>query len=236
MNRLLAIVVTSILLIPAPGNASLKDQAAAKEGLRKLQEFIGGWKGSGSKKLKPGPRDPFWSETVQWNWRFKGDDVWLEVEFKGGKLFKSAEVRYSPDKKQYRLTATPAEGKGKLDFVGELKDEKLTFERIDPKTRETRRIRMNTAAEGLRFLYLVDRRADGGTIWVLDAVVESTKLGESLARKEKKGPECVVSGGLGTMTVSYMGETFYVCCSGCKDAFNDNPKKYVEEFKAKKKP
>ena len=35
--------------------------------------------------------------------------------------------------------------------------------------------------------------------------------------------------------VQYMGETFYVCCSGCADAFKENPKKYVDEFKAKKK-
>ncbi|MBU6293541.1 MAG: YHS domain-containing protein, partial [Planctomycetes bacterium] len=38
----------------------------------------------------------------------------------------------------------------------------------------------------------------------------------------------------GTSTVSYKGETFYVCCSGCRDAFNENPEKYVKEFKAKK--
>ena len=36
------------------------------------------------------------------------------------------------------------------------------------------------------------------------------------------------------MAVSYQGETFYVCCTGCRDAFNENPKKYVEEFKARK--
>jgi hypothetical protein len=59
-------------------------------------------------------------------------------------------------------------------------------------------------------------------------------VGESLGKKETKN-ECVVSGGLGTMTVSYMGETYYVCCSGCADEFRANPKKYVDEFKAKKK-
>ena len=52
---------------------------------------------------------------------------------------------------------------------------------------------------------------------------------------KRKAPECVVSGGRGTTPVQYMGETFYVCCSGCADAFKENPKKYVEEFKAKKK-
>ena len=34
--------------------------------------------------------------------------------------------------------------------------------------------------------------------------------------------------------LTYKGETFYVCCSGCRDAFNENPEKYVKEFKAKK--
>lgn len=210
------------------------DQTRVKEALRELQDFIGGWKGSGSKKLNPGPRDTFWSETVRWSWRFKGDDCWLQVEFDGGKLFKSAEIRYRLDRKTYQLTATPVEGKEKLIFEGALKDEKLTFERADDKAKEIHRIRMNTAAEGVRFIYIVDRKNEGGTIWRTEAMVQSTKEGQSLARKGKKGPECVVSGGLGTTPVSYMGETFYVCCSGCAEAFKENPKKYVDEFKARK--
>src|SRR5439155_27072915 len=64
--------------------------------------------------------------------------------------------------------------------------------------------------------------------------VASTKIGESLGATEKK-QECVVSGGVGTMAVSYKGETFYVCCSGCRDEFNANPEKYIKEFKAKKR-
>ena len=64
--------------------------------------------------------------------------------------------------------------------------------------------------------------------------VEATRDGVSLGGKESKNI-CVVSGGKGTMQVSYKGETFYVCCSGCADAFKENPEKYVKEFKAKKK-
>jgi ribosomal protein L24E len=64
-------------------------------------------------------------------------------------------------------------------------------------------------------------------------MVAATREGASLGAKEKK-TECVVSGGAGTMPVSFKGETFYVCCSGCRDAFNENPEKYVKEFKAKK--
>ena len=45
-----------------------------------------------------------------------------------------------------------------------------------------------------------------------------------------KGPECIVSGGLGTMAVSHKGKTYYVCCSGCRDAFNEEPEKYIKEY------
>jgi YHS domain-containing protein len=37
------------------------------------------------------------------------------------------------------------------------------------------------------------------------------------------------------MTVSYMGTTYYVCCTGCRDAFNDNPAKVVADYMKKKK-
>ncbi len=132
------------------------------------------------------------------------------------------------------MTGTPVEGKEKLVFEGALSDDKLVFERTDPKTKDVQRLRMNLAAEGIRLMYNVERRTETGTFWKLEYMVATTKEGEALAGKKAKGPECVVSGGLGTMTVSYNGETFYVCCTGCRDAFNENPKKYVDEFKKAK--
>jgi YHS domain-containing protein len=35
--------------------------------------------------------------------------------------------------------------------------------------------------------------------------------------------------------VSFQGVTYYVCCSGCLDAFNENPAKIVAAYLAKKK-
>jgi hypothetical protein len=236
MKRLLALgLITGLLgLATTIGAAPSADLKTKKDKLRELQEFIGQWNLNGSTKLRPGVRDKLWPETVDWGWKFKGEDCWLTVTFTGGKFLASGEVRYLIKEKVYELTGTPPNTKEKLVFKGTLKDDKITFERVDPKTKETQRVRMNTAAEGVRFVYLVDRKNEGATIWRVDYMVAGNKKGEGLARKEKK-PECVVSGGLGTMPVSYMGETFYVCCSGCRDAFNENPKKYVEEFKKSRK-
>ncbi len=209
------------------------NSSEAKEALKELQEFIGGWKGNGGPdKPRPGPRDPVWSETVSWSWRFKGDDAWMSMNIKDGKIYKSGELRYLPKKKAYELTLINKEDK-KLVFVGKIERETLKLERIDPDSKATEQITMNTAAEGDRFIYHVAHKDGGRTIWKKDYMVACTREGVSLGKVDKKN-ECIVSGGLGTMPVSFKGETYYVCCSGCRDAFMENPEKYVKEFKDKK--
>jgi hypothetical protein len=207
--------------------------AKNKAALQELQSFVGSWKGSGSTKLTPGPKDKFWEEKISWGWKFKGDDCWMTVSFNGGKFMDKAELRYLADKKKFQLTGTTPDGK-KLTFDGKMDDDKLVLERTDPDTKDIQRVRINTAAEGIRLIYIVERKTKGSSLWRSEFASQQTKEGESLAKTEK-GPECVVSGGRGTSTVSYNGETFYICCSGCADAFKENPKKYVDEFKAKKK-
>ncbi|MBV9126060.1 MAG: YHS domain-containing protein [Planctomycetes bacterium] len=54
-----------------------------------------------------------------------------------------------------------------------------------------------------------------------------------MAAREKK-IECIVTGGLGTIPVSYKGITYYVCCTGCKQAFEDNPEKILKEAAKRK--
>jgi hypothetical protein len=235
MKRLVALVLLLGLIglvVPVLA-AESDDKTAAKDALKELQEFIGGWKGNGGPdKPRPGPRDPVWSETVSWTWRFKGDDAWMSMTVKDGKVFKSAELRYLPDKKVYQLTATDLQDK-KLVFEGKLKSEVLTLERVDPDTKATQRIMMNTTNEGDRFIYYVAHKDEGRTIWKKDYKIGCTREGVSLGKVDKKN-ECIVSGGLGTMPISYKGETYYVCCSGCADAFKEDPEKYINEYKAKK--
>lgn len=224
----------AMVILPLPLGARSPDKADKEEqmeALRELNDFIGEWKGGGEpEKAKPAASE-LWSETLSWAWRFKGDDVWLTLQIKNGKYYKSGDLRYDADKKVYTLELEDLKGK-KAGFKGELKDGILTFQKEDPKSKETQRITMNTAADGVRFLYYVSHKPANRTIFVKDFKVAGTKDGESLAAAKKKNV-CVVSGGLGTIPVSFGGETFYVCCSGCKDAFNENPEKFVKEFKAK---
>jgi hypothetical protein len=234
MNRALAfgVLLTGItLIVPLPAQDAKPGQAA-RDGLKPLNDFIGQWNGTGSPaKAKPGASD-LWTETITWVWRFKGDDAWMEMAVKDGKYFQGGELRYLPDRSRFQMTAVEKGGR-KLVLEGDYKDGYLRLEGPDPEKKESLRVTMNTAAEGIRFIFLVERKPEGRTLFTRDFLVASTREGQSLATGGRK-VECVVSGGLGTMPVSYKGETFYVCCTGCRDAFNETPKKYIDEFRAKK--
>lgn len=234
MNRsLLAVGLLALLSLAVPGSAANdKEKPTAKEALQEFNDFIGSWKGNGGpEKPRPAPKE-MWSEAVTWAWRFKGDDAWLTMTVKNGRYFQSGDLRYLPAQKRYQLTAATKDGR-KLVFEGEWKNEMLTLDRQDAAKKETQRLKMNLAAEGVRFIYTYEHKAEGRTLFVRDYRVACTKEGESLGAAEKK-IKCVVSGGLGKIPVSYKGTTYYVCCSGCRDAFLENPVKYIKEFESKK--
>ena len=63
------------------------------------------------------------------------------------------------------------------------------------------------------------------------AEVGYTREGTRLAVEGGDGPECVVTGGRGSIQFSYKGQTYYVCCSGCKQAFDENPEKILSEYR-----
>ena len=88
---------------------------------------------------------------------------------------------------------------------------------------------LSTAAQGARIVGNYEKVAGGKGLG--DTIYKSTggKEGESFAGGGKK-PECIVTGGAGTIAVSAMGRSFFVCCSGCRDEFNANPKKPIDEF------
>jgi hypothetical protein len=235
MRTATPLACAAILVIGAAAPADDSPAEARKAALQQLNDYIGAWKGTGGPdKPRPGPSDPTWSETITWAWRFKGDDAWLTFDVKNGKHLAGGEVRYQPAKKLYLLTAFDAR-KQKLDFEGRL-DPKgyLVFERVEKSNGETQQLTMNSAADGVRFVYRYATKPKGGTLFNRQYLVGATKEGEAFGESPKKN-ECVVTGGLGTIAVSYKGETFYVCCSGCRDAFNDDPAKYVKEFKEKHK-
>jgi YHS domain-containing protein len=203
------------------------EAAKAKKALQEVQDFIGLWKLEGTKKV--GVRTEAWKEDVSWSWKFKDGGAWLTVTFAEGKgkNFKSGELRYDVPKKKYVLTLLPADGGAAQVFTGDYNRGALRVERKDAKTGDAYRIVMNTAAEGIRFNFKLEKQDGGKGLFSEAFAMKGNKDGESLAGGSKK-PECVVSGGAANIAVQYNGKTYYVCCSGCRDEFNANPKKYAK--------
>ncbi|MCZ2341599.1 MAG: YHS domain-containing protein [Bacteroidales bacterium] len=205
--------------------------------LKKFNVLIGDWKGTGTPEgTATQRRDGFWTETIHWEWRFQNDDAWLFAQFENGKQFLRGELRYSSQRSQYEFQLTDHH-KHTLTYVGQLTDTGnrspvLTLERTDPTTKTTERFVL-TLLHTNRYLYRLETRPESGTTFAKRYQVGATKKGVPFA-SAKQGPECIVSGGAGTMKVTYKGKDYFVCCSGCKDAFLDDPEKFIAD--ARKKP
>jgi len=98
-----------------------------------------------------------------------------------------------------------------------------------------RRLSLFTLSEGSRMTWQSEIQTKGKGLFATEYKVTASNTADSFAGGGGKKPVCVVTGGLGTTSVTYMGKTYYVCCSGCRDEFNAEPKKYVEEFEKKNK-
>ncbi len=213
-----------------PPTPAAPDVAANKAALQKLGDLIGGWKGNGT--AKAGGKDTLWKETLTVGWKFKGADSWLALDVTGGKFLTAGELRYDPAAKQYTLTLTDAV-KSETKYDGKLVKGNLIMTSKDAATGDVRRLTLYTLADGARLVVKAETQARGKGLFGDRFQVAAAKEGEAFAGGAKKS-ECVVTGGLGTVAVSYLGRTYYVCCSGCKDEFETDPKKYAEAFDKKK--
>ena len=211
---------------------------SAKDAFHPLNPLIGAWKGTGYPDGTRTERQKgFWAETLTWEWRFDQSDVRLTAAIDKGKHFTRWDLRYLPGKKVYQLTAVTPDRETLL-FTGVLgsgkqKEQVLTLERTDSARKEDQRL-VVTLLHHNRFLYRWETRPAGAGAFTRKYQVGATKEGEPFA-DVPKGPECVVSGGKGTIAVSHKGKTYHVCCSGCRDEFRADPEKYVREYEAKKK-
>jgi hypothetical protein len=226
MHRILLGVVLCGLAQPALAEAPAK--RTPRQALQPFNELIGSWKATGTPEgTREEKQRGFWVETVRWEWQFKGDDACLTAAFDKGKHFARGELRYLADRDLYQLTLqTPA--KESLVFTGPLKERRLTLERSDEPRREVQRLTV-TLLHANRFLYRYEVRPGDRPLYKLLYQVGATKEGEPFAAGDGK-PECIVSGGLGTIAVTHKGRTYYVCCSGCRTAFNEDPEKYIREY------
>lgn len=229
MSRLLlGFVVLAGLIV---GDNSAPD--AQKHRLSKVQSLVGQWRGVGQPQRNSNKDS--WTEEANWAWTFAGDGPALAAKLPKGKYFTQLHLSASAADDQYQLTATLVAGGDPLTYTGRLDEhEQLVLLSEKPRDGLPQRLSFRFTANGDRLLLLMEKQGAAAGQFTRLAEVGYTRQGSGFG-KNLAQRECVVTGGLGTIEVTNNGQTYHVCCTGCRDYFNENPAKVLAEYNAKKK-
>jgi hypothetical protein len=212
------------------GKSSVSSEKAA---LAAFNGLIGDWRGAG--QVRRGSNQGAWTETAGWVWDFE-NGVAIRYDVTDGQQLKSARLTYDPEANTYQLAVTLPDDSTRT-YVGALDKNKLVVDSAVDDKGEVHRLTLTQLNEK-RTLVLFEKRREAHKTWQRVAEVGYTREGTRLANDDSTGPECVVTGGLGTIAISYKGRTYYVCCSGCKQAFDADPEgvlaEYAERLRAEK--
>jgi len=225
-----------------------KDPFAAEiEGLRKFQFLIGNWRASSQ---IPDGKKTGTVEDLKWAWHFVRDEPpALKVAIQDGDFLRSGLLRYDAQDDKYLFVAERViEGEDKKP-----KTETVIFEgkyepsKDDPNVNVLAMVRKITGSplqeqvtlrlrEKHHYIFQLDQRRSNKLPFRPMVIFSTTREGESIAKLEEaaKGPECFISGGLGTSSMTYKGKVYYFCCSGCSESFKENPEKWIAEVEKKK--
>lgn len=213
---------------------------AVMEGLQEVQDIVGQWEGLGATTDK----SKNWEEKTDVAWKFNKNGkvslYWTFQDQKGkdkGRLFEEGMLTYDPTKKIYRFKAYKAgDAESVVEFEGKRTKSGLQLDRINKAKAkdDLDRLDLKVLNDGDRLVFSIQKKIGTSKVYKSFAQIGMTRQGTSVANREANGPKCIVTGGAGTMTVSYNGQTYYVCCTGCRDAFLAEPEKFIAKAKARK--
>ncbi len=224
--------------------------ASLRAALKPLPVNVGQWDGLTFKKLA-GAKG---IEAPVWYWDFSHlEEPALAFSSKTSPYLKEGRLTCTdPGKKRFRLSAKDKNGTEKIykgKFTEDVHDVPaedgkkldrtftLTFTQVSPPPDKSER-NYQVAFQQLkndRYLMIVHRKT-GERVFEWDRVANQRRGTSFAGNLDDYGDKtCVVSQGLGTSTVSHNGKTFYVCCSGCRKAFEADPEKWIASFEEWKK-
>ena len=231
-------LIAALMLVAAAGVAMAEDgksAAADKKALAAAQAFVGSWRGVGQPKR--GSNQGAWTEEFDWAWRFEKGRAELVAEQPRDKFYTRLELQPGDEPGRFVLLATPVKNGDQPPsperFTGSRGDDALVFVADEPRGDAPARITLRLVAGGDRMLVLYEKR-QGEAAYGRLAEVGATRKGSSFAKSAASGPECVVTGGLGTIAVMYEGKKYYVCCTGCRDLFQEDPAGVLAEYRERK--
>ena len=194
---------------------------------------MGSWRGVG--QVQRGRVRGAWTESADWAWKLTSDSAGLEITVKKGKYLKAGVLRPGKAPGTFVFEATLADGTSRT-FAGKAGG----TEAAGPDGRRQGPGRRSAPGLDHPAARHPPARPAGGR-GPRDAT-PSPGSARSATRREgvafaavESYPLCVVTEGRGTIQVRYKGKTYWVCCSGCRDLFKDDPESVLAEAAAREK-
>lgn len=216
---------------PAKAASPADDRREAdKKALSPVKGFVGEWKGVGGGRGDAAKES--WGEESQWGWEFKNGRAALIFTSANGHFYSAGRLEPGDKAGSFHFIGTLPGGKSKEEFSGEIKDGDLVLLNEAAAAGRPTRLSFSLVAKGARLVTSYDKSIRKGTYAPMAEVgltLKGSGFGKSVDMRE-----CVVTGGTGKTAVSYKGQTYYVCCGGCLDEFNDNPDKVMAAWKKRK--
>ena len=213
----------------APDNGSAQMEAD-KKALAPVLQYVGGWRGVGLPKN--GAARDGWSEDSEWQFDLKGGHAALVFATEKGKYYKAGRLEPGEKPGTFKFIGTLPDDK-KEELAGEFnKEHDLVLDNASPGEGRPARIEFSMVAKGNRMLLNFSKKMSGERYSPF-LEVGYTRKGSGFG-KNSDAHECVITGGIGKFEVSYKGKSYWVCCGGCRDAFNENPEKEIAAYMKRK--
>ena len=218
---------------------STSEIAAVRQALQPLQVVVGRWRGNTYRENVV--------HEASWAWDHKSDPQQPALVMTAARnpFFQEARLTFQSDSEKYVLVLIDHDGDARRlegtfsevpeDVPGDdgptlQRTYELTLEQTEPKTGEQWRVVLNQQ-ENNRYLIVLSRQRGRSAFRGFDTI-SGQREGTSFAVSDEGYGEktCIISGGLGTIAVRHGGQTYYVCCSGCQAAFEEDPEMWIAEF------
>lgn len=217
--------------------------------LQPLQILLGQWRGTTRREYE----DFKAVDTHEWVWDLRSNPAQpaLTIQSDKSPYIRTGRLTWDTEQNKFAMNVSDPAGTTR-QFTGDFSEPVHEIVGSDDKLHKVFRLEFNehengdsselwqlafAQQENNRYLLEVSKRR-GKTNFARFDTVSTQRDGTSFAVSDAGYAEktCIISEGLGTMEVTWKGRSYWVCCTGCKAAFEEDPETWIARAAKKAAP